>query len=122
MATSYASQKMSAVCREPRNPDDFHYRQKPTLPKRTSIENAGRWGQKYRSQAQGSSRQCDCMLSGRPRVGEQSTNWVIFRNIWMYRYIYNNNGKRALNLKEGREGDMGGLEGEKGKGGGMIIL
>lgn len=43
VATSYASQMMSAVCREPRNPYDFHYRQKPTLPKRTSIENAGRW-------------------------------------------------------------------------------
>lgn len=40
----------------------------------------------------------------------------------MYRYVYNNNRKKALNLKEGREGDMGGLEGEKEKGGGVIIL
>lgn len=120
VTTSYASQMMSAVCREPRNPDDFHYRQKTTLPKRTSIENAGRWGQKYRSQGQGCSRQCDCILSGRLRVGERSTNWVIFRNICMYRYAYNNKGKKALNLKEGREGLWDGLEGEKGNG--VVIL
>lgn len=104
VATSYASQMMSAVCREPRNPKDFHYRQKVTLRKGTPIENAGRWGQKYSSQDQGCSRQCDCILSGRLRIGERSTNWVIFRNIRMCRYVYNNKGKKALNLKEGKEG------------------
>lgn len=116
VTTSYASQMMSAVCREPRNPDDFHYRRKTTLPKRTSIENAGRWGQKYRSQDQGCSRQCDCILSGRLRIGEWSTNWVIFRNICMYRYVYSNKGKKGLEFEEGREGVMRWCRGRKGKG------
>lgn len=40
----------------------------------------------------------------------------------MYRYVHSNKGKKALNLKEGREGDTGGLEEERGKGNGVITL
>lgn len=46
VATSYASQMMSVVCREPRNPKDFHYRKKTNTSQKNLYRKCRKMGPK----------------------------------------------------------------------------